>query len=143
MQFFVLRRRVQNNNNVNAIINNKAIPSLKQDTSINIQAGESEIPANLDLGKTVISTIDPDNTLDGDIWCSIGGVNPNGERGITVRQITENNVEIYKLRTVAPSANPESIIANIQAGKYTTTSQSTEYTFTGMKIEQIPLPEEA
>ena len=101
---------------------------------------------NADLGKTVISTIDPDNTLEGDIWCNIGTLSAEGGkeyRNIMVYQITKVGVEKYTLRAEAPSTNPESIIANIQAGKYTTTSQSTEYTFTGMKIEQIPLPEEA
>ena len=36
----------------------------------------------------------------------------------------------------APSSKPESIIENIINKKYTTTSQSTEYTFAGEKIEQ-------
>ena len=110
------------------------------------QAALRDIENNADLGKTVISTIDPDSTLEGDIWCSIGSASPsNGKtyRPITVYQITENGVEEYYMVAEAPSADPTSIIANIQEGKYTTTSQSTEYTFTGMKIEQIPLPEEA
>ena len=57
-------------------------------------------------------------------------------RIITVYQITENGVEKYELTAEAPSADPTSIIANIQEKKYTTTSQSTEYTFAGEKIEQ-------
>ena len=57
-------------------------------------------------------------------------------RPITVYQITESGVEKYVLRAEAPSNDPASIIANIQAGKYTTTSQSTEYTFTGEVIKQ-------
>ena len=94
---------------------------------------------NTDLGKTVIQTIDADNTLEGDIWCSIGSISfSNGKeyRPITVYQITENAVEEYYMVAEAPSADPASIIANIQEGKYTTTSQSTEYTFAGEKIEQ-------
>ena len=112
----------------------------------NASTETSKITPNLLLGKTVISTIDPDNTLEGDIWCSIGSISfSDGKeyRPIIVYQIKETGVEEYYMVTEAPSTNPESIIANIQAGKYTTTSQSTEYTFTGMKIEQIPLPEEA
>ena len=127
------------NNSVNAIVNNNATPTIKLDTSLNIQAGQQDIKANLDLGKTVIQTIDADNTLEGDIWCNIGpsGVlNGKTYREITVYKITEKGVEKYELRAEAPSADPTSIIANIQEGKYTTTSQSTEYTFAGEKIEQ-------
>ena len=127
------------NNSVNAIVNNNATPTIKLDTSLNIQAGQQDIKANLDLGKTVIQTIDADNTLEGDIWCSIGSISfSNGKeyRPITVYQITENAVEEYYMVAEAPSADPASIIANIQEGKYTTTSQSTEYTFAGEKIEQ-------
>ena len=127
------------NNSVNAIVNNNATPTIKLDTSLNIQAGQQDIKANLDLGKTVIQTIDADNTLECDIWCSIGTLSAEGGkeyRNITVYQITENGVEQYILRAEAPSADPTSIIANIQEGKYTTTSQSTEYTFAGEKIEQ-------
>ncbi len=112
----------------------------------NPQSSFANIENNTDLGKTVIQTIDADNTLEGDIWCNIGTLSAEGGkeyRNIMVYQITKVGVEKYTLRAEAPSTNPESIIANIQQGKYTTTSQSTEYTFTGMKIEQIPLPEEA
>ena len=105
----------------------------------NASVETTNIDDNLDLGKTVIQTIDADNTLEGDIWCNIGpsGVlNGKTYREITVYQITEKGVEKYELRAEAPSAYPTSIIANIQEGKYTTTSQSTEYTFAGEKIEQ-------
>lgn len=105
----------------------------------NASIGTTRIDVNLDLGKTVIQTIDPDNTLEGDIWCSIAAPSPESGkyyRNITVYQITENGVGKYVLRAEAPSNDPASIIANIQNGKYTTTSQSTEYTFTGTKIEQ-------
>lgn len=101
--------------------------------------GTTSKDENLDLGKTVIQTIDADNNLEGDIWCSIGSISfSNGKeyRPITVYQITENGVEEYYMVAEAPSADPASIIANIQEGKYTTTSQSTEYTFAGEKIEQ-------
>ena len=104
-----------------------------------ISTPSSTMETNLDLGKTVIQTIDADNTLEGDIWCSIAAASPeNGKyyRNISVYQITENGVEQYVLRAEATSADPASIIANIQEGKYTTTSQSTEYTFAGEKIEQ-------
>ena len=104
-----------------------------------ISTPSSTMETNLALGKTVIQTIDADNTLDGDIWCRIGSASPsNGKtyRPITVYQITENGVEEYYMVAEAPSADPASIIANIQEGKYTTTSQSTEYTFAGEKIEQ-------
>ena len=105
----------------------------------NPQSSFANIENNTDLGKTVIQTIDADNTLEGDIWCSIGGLMASGGRDyriITVYQITENGVEKYELTAEAPSADPTSIIANIQEKKYTTTSQSTEYTFAGEKIEQ-------
>ena len=65
-----------------------------------------------------------------------GATNGKEYRNITVYQITENGVEQYVLRAEAPSADPASIIANIKEGKYTTKSQSTEYTFAGEKIEQ-------
>lgn len=130
------------NKNVNDIINANSNPFVAR-AIISVGVTEEDEKNNTNLGKTVISTIDPDNTLEGDIWCNIGGINFSNERVITVYQITKNCVKTYELRAEAPSTNPESIIANIQAGKYTTTSQSTEYTFTGMKIEQIPLPEEA
>ena len=105
----------------------------------NASVGTTKIDDNLDLGKTVIQTIDKDNALKGDIWCSIGpsGVlNGKTYREITVYQITEKGVEKYELRAEAPSSKPESIIENIKNKKYTTTSQSTEYTFAGEKIEQ-------
>lgn len=105
----------------------------------NASVGTTQIDDNLDLGKTIIQAIDADNTLDGDIWCSIGSISfSNGKeyRPITVYQITENGVEEYYMVAEAPSADPASIIANIQEGRYTTTSQSTEYTFAGEKIEQ-------
>ena len=105
----------------------------------NTSIGTSNIRENLDLGETVIQTIDPDNTLEGDIWCNI--VSATIEAGKTYRniyvyQITENGVEKYELRVETESADSASIIANIQEGKYTNASQSTEYTFSGMKIEQ-------
>ena len=105
----------------------------------NSSVTRDNIEANLALGKTVIQTIDPDNTLEGDIWCSIGSASPSGGktyRPITVYQITDNGVEKYYMVAKAPSSKLESIIANIESGKYTTTSQSTEYTFSGKKIEQ-------
>ena len=133
------------NKNVNDIINANSNPFVAR-AIISVGVTEEDEKNNTNLGKTVISTIDPDNTLEGDIWCSIGSISfSDGKeyRPITVYQITETGVEKYYMVVEAPSTNPESIIVNIQAGKYTTTSQSTEYTFTGMKIEQIPLPEEA
>lgn len=133
------------NKNVNDIINANSNPFVAR-AIISVGVTEEDEKNNTNLGKTVISTIDPDNTLEGDIWCSIGSISfSDGKeyRPIIVYQIKETGVEEYYMVTEAPSTNPESIIANIQAGKYTTTSQSTEYTFTGMKIEQIPLPEEA
>ena len=125
------------NNKVNSIINgtNNTDISLER---ISIGVTQEDEKNNTDLGKTVIQTIDPTNTLEGDIWCSIGSASPsNGKtyRPITVYQITENGVEEYYMVAEAPSADPTSIIANIQEGKYTTTSQSTEYTFTGEKIK--------
>ena len=102
----------------------------------NASVETSKIDVNLDLGKTVIQTIDANNDLKGDIWCRIGSVNPNGERGITVYQITEKGVEMYTLRTISQSGDPKEIITNIKNENYTTTSQSTEYTFAGEKIEQ-------
>ena len=105
-----------------------------QNSSVTID----NIEANLNLGKTVIQIIDKDNTLESDIWCSIGSImfsDGKEYRIISVYQITENGVEKYELTAEAPSADPASIIANIQEGKYTTTSQSTEYTFAGEKIK--------
>ena len=108
-----------------------------QNSSVTID----NIEANLDLGKTVIQTIDADNTLEGDIWCSIGSIMFSGGkeyRIISVYQITENGVEKYELTAEAPSADPASIMSNIQNGLYnkSSISQSTEYTFTGEKIKQ-------
>ena len=123
-----------NNQHVNDIINGKATANVALE-NIAIGISQEDATNNIDLGKTVIQTIDTDNTLEGDIWCSIGGVNFSNERVITVYQITENGIEKYELTAEAPSANPASIIANIQEGKYTTTSQSTEYTFAGEKIK--------
>lgn len=105
----------------------------------NTKVSYEDLENNTELGKTVIQTIDPDNTLEGDIWCSIGSASPSGGktyRPITVYQITDNGAEKYYMVAEAPSSKPESIIANIESGKYTTTSQSTEYTFAGKKIEQ-------
>ena len=105
--------------------------------------GTNSLEANLYLGETVIQTIDPDNTLEGDIWCNITNMfieDGKYYRVITVNQITENGVEKYELRVEDFSsipADPESIITYIQEGKYSNASQSTEYTFSGMKIEQI------
>ena len=127
-----------NNQHVNDIINGKATANVALE-NIAIGISQEDATNNIDLGKTVIQTIDADNTLEGDIWCSIGSISfSNGKeyRPITVYQITENAVEEYYMVAEAPSADPASIIANIQEGKYTTTSQSTEYTFAGEKIEQ-------
>ena len=123
---------------VSDLVNGK-MPSATFTIEKQISTTIDNIKPNTDLGKTVIQTIDADNNLKGDIWCSIGSASPsNGKtyRPITVYQITENGVEEYYMVAEAPSADPTSIIANIQEGKYTTTSQSTEYTFTGEKIEQ-------
>ena len=104
------------------------------------QVALNSIVNNTDLGKTIIQTIDADNTLEGDIWCSIdGGISfENGKeyRNVSVYQITKDSVEKYEIKIEAPSVDPASIIANIESGLYTTTSQSTEYTFAGEKIEQ-------
>ena len=124
---------------VQDIINGNATDATYSVAYRDSQVALNSVVNNTDLGKTVIQTIDADNTLEGDIWCSIGpsGVlNGKTYREITVYQITEKGVEKYELRAEAPSADPTSIIANIQEGKYTTTSQSTEYTFAGEKIEQ-------
>ncbi len=119
------------NNNVNS-------PSVSRVYAISTPS--STMDTNLILGKTVIQTIDADNTLEGDIWCSIGGASPeNGKiyRNITVYQITENGVEQYILRVEAEGTSDPAVIKNnIESGLYTTTSQSTEYTFAGEKIEQ-------
>lgn len=109
----------------------------------NTSIGTSNIRENLDLGETVIQTIDPDNTLEGNIWCNITNMfieDGKYYRVITVYQITENGVEQYELRVEDFSsipADPFIIITLIEEGKYSNASQSTEYTFSGMKIEQI------
>lgn len=101
----------------------------------------NDIVNNTDLGKTVIQTIDANNNLKGDIWCSIGTAGVEGGktyRNITVYQITDEGVQKYSMKTEAPSVDPDSIIDNINNGLYDKdyTSQSTEYTFAGEKIEQ-------
>lgn len=105
-----------------------------------ISTPSSTMETNLDLGKTVIQTIDANNTLEGDIWCSIGSADPEAGktyRNIIVYQITENGVEQYVLRVEAEGTSDPAVIKNnIESGLYTTTSQSTEYTFAGEKIEQ-------
>lgn len=105
-----------------------------------ISTPSSTMETNLDLGKTVIQTIDADNNLEGDIWCSIGSADPEAGktyRNITVYQITENGVEQYVLRVEAEGTSDPAVIKNnIESGLYTTTSQSTKYTFAGEKIEQ-------
>ena len=109
----------------------------------NTSIGTSNIIENLDLGETVIQTIDPDNTLEGNIWCNITNMfieDGKYYRVITVYQITESGVEQYELRVEDFSsipADPFIIITLIEEGKYSNASQSTEYTFSGMKIEQI------
>lgn len=118
------------------------------------QAALRDIENNTDLGKTVISTIDPDNTLEGDIWCRYYQGPPiHDEEGywysypVTVYQITEKGVEKFeimvKIRQSDHDRDVDKLINQIKAGLYSSKTQTTEYTFTGMKIEQIPLPEEA
>lgn len=112
------------------------------------QAALRDIENNADLGKTVISTIDPDNTIEGDIWCSIGSpyaLAGNIYRNIIVYQITNNKVLKFAIESLANGTSDPEIIQNNILNNKTNGSgiQSTEYTFTGMKIEQIPLPEEA
>ena len=122
----------------------------------NASTETSKITPNLLLGKTVISTIDPDNTLEGDIWCSYSYSSYPGHddegywyyRPVKVYQITEKGVEKFEM-TVKKRQNDNQawstdlFINQIKAGLYSSKTQTTEYTFTGMKIEQIPLPEEA
>ena len=106
----------------------------------NASVETTNIDDNTDLGKTVIQTIDADNTLEGDIWCSIGSVFADGGkmyRPITVYQINNNKIEKFTLIAEAEGTSDPAIIKNnIESGLYTTTSQSTEYTFAGEKIEQ-------
>ena len=80
-----------------------------------ISTPSSTMETNLDLGKTVIQTIDTDNALEGDIWCSIGSADPEGGkeyRNITVYQITENGVEQYVLRVEAEGTSDPAVIKN-------------------------------
>ena len=94
-----------------------------QNSSVTID----NIEANLALGKTVIQTIDKDNTLEGDIWCEIGSIMFSGGkeyRIISIYQITENGVEKYEITAEAPSADPASIMSNIQNGLYNKSSIS-------------------
>ena len=126
---------------VQDIINGDATDATYSIANQSAYTSLSNIENNTDLGKTVIQTIDADNTLGGDIWCNIDGADPEGGkyyRKITVYQITENGVEKYELRAEASSADPASIMSNIQNGLYnkSSISQSTEYTFAGEKIEQ-------
>ena len=118
---------------------NGTMPSATFTIEKQISTTIDNIKPNTALGKTVIQTIDTNNTLEGDIWCSIGTpVANNGiyYSSITVYQITNAGVQKYTLRAEASTVNPKDIITNIQEGKYTTKSQSTEYTFAGEKIEQ-------
>ena len=135
------------NNSVNAIVNNNATPTIKLDTSLNIQAGQQDIKANLALGKTVIQTIDADNTLEGDIWCSYSfgwpGHDDDGYwyyHPITVYQITEKGVEKFNMTIKTRQHDHEwgvdVLINQIENDLYSSKTQSTEYTFTGTKIEQ-------
>lgn len=124
---------------VQDIINGNATDATYSVSYNDTQVSLENLKNNTDLGKTVIQTIDADNTLEGDIWCSIGSASPSGGktyRPITVYQITDNGVEKYYMVAEAPSSKPESIIENIINKKYTTTSHSTEYNFDGEKIEQ-------
>ena len=108
-----------------------------QNSSVTID----NIEANLDLGKTVIETLDADNTLEGDIWCSIGSptsIAGNTYREITVYQITDDDVQSFVIWAFANgTSDPKVIKNNIENNKINGTgSQSTEYTFAGEKIEQ-------
>lgn len=114
-----------------------------QNSSVTID----NIEANLDLGKTVIQTIDADNTLEGDIWCSYSfgwpGHDDDGYwnyHPITVYQITEKGVEKFNMTVKTRQHDHEwgvdVLINQIENGLYSSKTQSTEYTFTGTKIEQ-------
>lgn len=133
---------------VQDIINGNATDATYSVAYRDSQVALKDIKNNTDLGKTVIQTIDAENTLEGDIWCSIGTAGLEGGktyRNIIVYQITDKVVQKYSMKTEAPNINPINLIDNINNGLFDKnyTYQSTEYTFTGMKIEQIPLPEEA
>lgn len=112
-----------------------------------ISTPSSTMETNLDLGKTVIQTIDADNTLEGDIWCrySFGwpGHDDDGYwnyHPITVYQITEKGVEKFNMTVKTRQHDHEwgvdVLINQIENGLYSSKTQSTEYTFTGTKIEQ-------
>lgn len=107
----------------------------------NASVETTNIYDNLDLGKTVIQTIDADNNLKGDIWCSIGSptsIAGNTYREITVYQITDNGVQNFTIWALANgTSDPEVIKNNIKDNKISGSgTQSTEYTFAGEKIEQ-------
>lgn len=107
----------------------------------NASVETTNIDDNLDLGKTVIQTIDADNNLKGDIWCSIGSptsIAGNTYREITVYQITDNGVQNFTIWALANgTSDPEVIKNNIKENKISGSgTQSTEYTFAGEKIEQ-------
>lgn len=126
---------------VQDIINGNATDATYSVAYRDSEVALNDIVNNTDLGKTVIQTIDANNNLKGDIWCSIGTAGVEGGktyRNITVYQITDEGVQKYSMKTEAPSVDPDSIIDNINNGLYDKdyTSQSTEYTFAGEKIEQ-------
>lgn len=134
------------NNKVNSIINgtNNTDISLER---ISIGVTQEDKKNNTDLGKTVIQTIDADNTLEGDIWCrySFGwpGHDDDGYwnyHPITVYQITEKGVEKFNMTVKTRQHDHEwgvdVLINQIENGLYSSKTQSTEYTFTGTKIEQ-------
>lgn len=107
------------------------------------QISKENIEANKKLGNLVINIVnnaeDTKTQNEGDIWCSIGSPTPSGGiyySTITVYQITDNQVQKYKLVAEAPTVKPEDIMAKIKAGNYTEKSCTTEYTFEGQKIEQ-------
>ena len=106
----------------------------------NASVETTNIDDNLDLGKTVIQTIDADNNLKGDIWCSIGSptsIAGNTYREITVYQITDNGVQNFTIWALANgTSDPEVIKNNIKENKISGSgTQSTEYTFAGEKIK--------
>lgn len=144
----------ENNTNVVTIVNKPTSVNISLEPIYQIGVGEEDEKNNADLGKTVISTIDPDNTLEGDIWCSYSfGAPGHDEEGywyyhpVKVYQITEKGVEKFEMTVKQRQYDHEwgvdILINQIKAGLYSSKTQTTEYTFTGMKIEQIPLPEEA
>lgn len=98
-----------------------------------------DIENNTALGKTIIRTIDANNDLKGDIWCSIGGsIASNGSyvTQVTVYQISSNTVTKYQLSIRTPNAtqNPDILLANITNNS--SPNKNIEYTFAGEKIEQ-------